>query len=316
MPTNNAINTTFPFSVASGGTGGSALTDHGVLVGSGIASVTPLAVGSNGTLCVGSTGADPSLATSADGNFSFTSSTASADRTLTVSNTDNTALATSAANLQLTVGGGNVGDPRTTYTVTGAQSFTAGIDNSTSDSFKISASTALGTTDTFVMTTAGERTMPLQPAFLGVIRTTDSDVTGNSSVVYTVGTNVAYTELFDVGSDFATTGIFTAPVTGKYFLASAIRCNGFLAVTSAANIRMLTSNNDFRSHTNPGPIAGASTSLFLTLFIEVFCDMDAGDTARVQIEVSRSSGTGNTVDISPMAGPNDQAVYFCGNLVC
>lgn len=315
MPTNNAINTTFPFPVANGGTGSSTLTDHGVLVGAATNPLTSLAVGSTGTLCVGSTGSDPSFATSSDGNFSLTSATPSTDRTLTVSNTDNTGAATSAANLQITVGGGNVSDPRTTYTVTGAQSFTAGIDNSSSDSFKIAASTALGTTDTAIITSAGEVTLPLQPAFLGVIRTTDSNVTGNSTL-YTVGTNVAYTEIFDIGSDFATNGIFTAPRTGKYYLASAIRCNGFLSVSSSANIRMLTSNNDFRSHTNPGPIAGASESLFLTLFIEVFCDMDAGDTARVQIEVSRSSGTGDTVDISVMAGGNDQAVYFCGNLFC
>lgn len=49
--------------VAEGGTGASSLTDHGVLVGSGTASVTPLAVGTNGQLLVGSTGADPAFAT-------------------------------------------------------------------------------------------------------------------------------------------------------------------------------------------------------------------------------------------------------------
>lgn len=53
--------------VADGGTGATTLTDHGVLVGSGTDAVTPLAVGTNGQVLVGSTGADPVFATITDG---------------------------------------------------------------------------------------------------------------------------------------------------------------------------------------------------------------------------------------------------------
>jgi len=53
--------------VAHGGTGVSTLTDHGVLVGSGAAAITALAVGTNGQVLVGSTGADPVFATITDG---------------------------------------------------------------------------------------------------------------------------------------------------------------------------------------------------------------------------------------------------------
>jgi len=49
--------------VADGGTGASSLTDHGVLVGSGTAAITALAVGTNGQVLLGSTGADPVFAT-------------------------------------------------------------------------------------------------------------------------------------------------------------------------------------------------------------------------------------------------------------
>lgn len=49
--------------VASGGTGLTAPTDHAVLVGSGASAITPLAVGTNGQVLVGSTGADPVFAT-------------------------------------------------------------------------------------------------------------------------------------------------------------------------------------------------------------------------------------------------------------
>ena len=49
--------------VADGGTGASTLTDHGILLGSGTAAVTPLAAATNGQIPIGSTGADPVLAT-------------------------------------------------------------------------------------------------------------------------------------------------------------------------------------------------------------------------------------------------------------
>lgn len=47
--------------VANGGSGASSLTDHSVLVGSGTSAVTPIPVGTNGTVLAGSTGADPSF---------------------------------------------------------------------------------------------------------------------------------------------------------------------------------------------------------------------------------------------------------------
>lgn len=49
--------------VTDGGTGTSSLTDHGVLVGSGTGAVTPLSVGTDGQVILGSTGADPVFAT-------------------------------------------------------------------------------------------------------------------------------------------------------------------------------------------------------------------------------------------------------------
>ena len=48
--------------VTDGGTGASTLTDHGILLGSGTAAVTPLGAATNGQLPIGSTGADPVLA--------------------------------------------------------------------------------------------------------------------------------------------------------------------------------------------------------------------------------------------------------------
>ena len=49
--------------VAQGGTGASTLTDHGILLGSGTGAITPLGAATDGQLPIGSTGADPVLAT-------------------------------------------------------------------------------------------------------------------------------------------------------------------------------------------------------------------------------------------------------------
>ncbi|MCP4124337.1 MAG: hypothetical protein GY751_21535 [Bacteroidetes bacterium] len=53
--------------VANGGTGATTLTDGGVLLGSGTGAITALGQATNGQLVIGSTGADPSLATLTDG---------------------------------------------------------------------------------------------------------------------------------------------------------------------------------------------------------------------------------------------------------
>jgi len=52
-----------PQVVAEGGTGLSTITDGGILIGSGTGAITPTAQASNGQLIIGSTGADPVLAT-------------------------------------------------------------------------------------------------------------------------------------------------------------------------------------------------------------------------------------------------------------
>ena len=52
-----------PLIVGKGGTGVATLTDHGILLGSGTDAVTSLGVATNGQLPIGSTGADPVLAT-------------------------------------------------------------------------------------------------------------------------------------------------------------------------------------------------------------------------------------------------------------
>jgi len=52
---------TAPLDVPSGGTGVNTITDHALIVGSGVATVSEVAVGATGTVLIGTTGADPSF---------------------------------------------------------------------------------------------------------------------------------------------------------------------------------------------------------------------------------------------------------------
>ena len=71
-----ALDTALP--VASGGTGAATLTDGGVLLGSGTGAVTALGQATNGQLVIGSTGADPVLATLTGGSNITVTNTAGA----------------------------------------------------------------------------------------------------------------------------------------------------------------------------------------------------------------------------------------------
>lgn len=53
--------------VGNGGTGAATFTDHGILIGSAAGAITALAEATNGQLPIGSTGADPTLATITEG---------------------------------------------------------------------------------------------------------------------------------------------------------------------------------------------------------------------------------------------------------
>lgn len=311
MATNNAINTPFPIDVASGGTGASTLTDHGVLVGSGTNAITPLSVGTTGQLLVGTTGSDPAFATSADGDFTFTSATAGTNRTVTVRNTDNSS--SSAGTLALSVGGASAGDTKIQYTVTGVTDWSTGIDNSatvpSADPFVISASATLGTTNVMEISTDGEINYPLQPAFLGVLETTDSNATGDTTS-FTLGSGNALTEIFDQSGDFVTTGTFTAPVTGKYYLYLTATIGDLTTAFDNSRVSILTSNNTFfGDHVNPGDTMDASNQR--SNQVAVMCDMDAGDTASSLIEVGNST---KVIDVIGDTASTNSTTYFCGYL--
>ena len=81
---------------------------------------------------------------------------------------------------ELTIDPGASGDSFVQFDINGTSEFRIGVDD-TDDSFRISQGSALGTNDTFVMTAAGEITMPLQSAFSAYNSSDDLNATGDGT---------------------------------------------------------------------------------------------------------------------------------------
>ena len=238
------------------------------------------------------------------GNFTYTTATAGTERILTVSNSDNTNAA-SAATLKLTTGGASAGDPKTQYSTT-TTSWSTGIDNSatlpTADPYVISQGTTLGTNNAMVIGTGGTVNFPLTPAFLALTASSVANVTGDS----TTYTALFGTVVFDQSSSFDGTSTFTAPVTGRYYLTNSLNLSNFTTSHTNSQIAFLTSNRSYEMVVvNMANVRESGN--YYNLSASTFADMDAGDTAVIQVNVS--GGT-------KVVGINSVHSKFSGFLVC
>lgn len=204
----------------------------------------------------------------------------------------------------LTIDPGASGDSFVQFDINATGEFRIGIDDDTSDAFKISQGSALGTNDTFVMTAAGENTKPLQPAFLAVIATQIDNVTGDGTS-YTV---VWDTEVFDQNSDFSSTA-FTAPIVGRYRLEANLEIGALTTSFTTAIFNIVTSNRSYLFRSNPGSMMDATTNQ-TQLITFALADMDASDTASVTVAIS---GSTKTLDLTTN-GSTDVRCWFSGNL--
>ena len=235
-------------------------------------------------------------------------SSVGATTSLNVENTDSTNTGSNAA-VTIRTNAGGAGDPVITWDVNGVSgsNYSCGIDNSDSDRWKLVQGTADLSSASIVpisIALTGEVNFPSTTAFLATATGTQDNVTGDGTV-YTI---LYATEIFDQNNDFASSTL-TAPVTGRYFLATGVGFSGIGAGNTSGYLQIVTSNRTYVVGSS-NPFVTARSDGFMVYNGSVLGDMDAADTAIVQLQVGP---TGKTVDIFVSA---PVYTYFSGNLEC
>jgi hypothetical protein len=283
-------------------------TNHAVQIGNIANNLTSLAIGTDGQVLLGATGADPAFATltSTGGTIAFTTGV----------NTLNLETDASIATQY-------DGDSGSAVPDLGVLEITGGVNITTSAA---SNDVSMEITDVFGNTPAGgndgmviidssgelgsqtDLLMPNNPAFLSTISTEISDVTG-AGTPYVL---VWQSEIFDQDNNFDGVSTFTAPVTGKYFFTLNVRVFNLTLSMTRGIVRIITSN---RSYSNSSGNVGAQIDSVFALGMQVssLVDMDAGDTAQALINIL--NGGGDTADIAPAYSAGIPGSFFSGYLV-
>jgi len=226
----NSLTLVTPLVVSSGGTGAASLTDHGIMLGSGIGAVTVTAAPTNGQLLIGSTGADPVLAslTSTGGSVTITPGAgtinlevaAGNDAILTLTGDSGGALSPTAGNIN-TLGTGSI-------TIAGSGStLTTQLTGLTVNSVLYGLGTATvglvasGTTGQVLQTNTGAA-----PTYSSATYPSSTTV---SQILYSSATNVV-TGLATANRAVLTTGATGIPVM------TALATDGQLIIGSTAGV--------------------------------------------------------------------------------
>ena len=166
-----------------------------------------------------------------------------------------------------------------------------------------SGATTSASGSTITVTSSGAPAMAV--GFLAYLGTQDANATGDGTV-FTLGSGNALTEVYDIGSDFVTTGTFTAPNTGKYRFDICVTFSDIASTHTSHQLTLNTSNRNFQIYYVEGGISGSPKYHNGT----ITADMDASDTATVTIRVA---GGTKVVDID--AGASPIYTWFSGNQI-
>ena len=123
-----------------------------------------------------------------------------------------------------------------------------------------------------------------QPSFSANVSTAITNVTGDGTAYSPV---IYDTEVFDIGSNYdSTTGIFTAPVDGKYVFSFANKYEDLeTAMTKIFEILITSNRNYITQRSNIGALRSGANDFEWMSWSTVIADMDAGDTANVSITI-------------------------------
>jgi len=317
-----------PQPVVEGGTGVQANTAYTVLCG-GTTTTNPIqsiaSVGTSGqVLTSNGAGALPTFQPSASAGITSITGTTGGAQTgpaitlsggttgLAFGGSANTFTTTFAG---ITANGGTVSlaTDATTSTVnvgTGAGNKTVSVGSTnTTSATTISSGTGNIIHNTGLTIDSTGRTLnAVQPAFAAFKSAASTNVTGDGTV-YTVIFDTVY---FDQGSNYnATTGVFTAPITGKYLFTSNVE---FINVIAVTQIQLNIAGTFGLSAFSIMNGSTATATGFLILNGSVLVPMTAGQTCSM---MTNAQGTTKTVGVNGNGGSGGGGITsFTGYLVC
>lgn len=328
-PSGGNINTVGTGSITIAGSGDTlttqltGLTDHAVLVGAGTATITKVGpVASTGAMLQSNgLASDPGFSTStwpATTTINQILYSSAANTVAGLATANNGVLITSNTGVPSMLANGTTGQLLTATTgappswTTVSSGDVSGPGSSTDRAIATwngTGGTALFDNSTVKIDSSGRQTNTTQPAFLSVLNTEATDVAGNSGS-YTFGTGGNLTDIFDQNSNMSTSGVFTAPVTGKYFFTFTLRVIDVVNSTNG-NIQIVTSNRTYTLLAQ-NPLATLSSSSGWKPTGSSLTDMDAADTATFTL-----SGSGEASNVwNVIASTTNPTSWVSGFLAC
>lgn len=260
-----------------------------------------ITTGNNQMLVTSGTGV-PSISNTLAGNFSFAIGTAGSTEAVTIANNDNTNSSSIAVVIH-SVGGTSAGDCYDRYVVGTTRSYSVGIDNSDTQSFKIntgaSATTGPSTgSNVMRIDNTGNVALPLNSCVTADLNTGLTNATGDATFINPVIFDTDTGAFFDQNSNYdVTTGIFTAPATGKYLVTARVTFNG-IGVAHTAGIIRINLNGSAYMISNFNPALSANAAAEYTAEISGILPIAATGTTAIIAQVSGGTKTvgvkGNT----------------------
>jgi len=176
----------------------------------------------------------------------------------------------------------STGDCILTFADAAANKAFVGFGSSSSELFQISnvengdMKFDTNNTERMRITSAGNITKPDNCSFSAKHSTTVSN--------FSIGSYVQVpfdTEIYDNGGNLASTGTFTAPVTGRYLLCATVRFGSVDASATYSRIIIATSNRSYQGTLLDHSTVFSGDADYHVYFAHFIADMDANDTANV-----------------------------------
>ena len=161
----------------------------------------------------------------------------------------------------------------------------------------------LSTSTALTLDANGHVSKPLQSAFAAKVNAQQNNIAADNSQVTIIFGN----ELFDQNGDFdPSTGLFTAPIAGKYQFNCTLRLDNIDSAPAYYSIFFRTSTSQWVPYLfDPDMQSGGGDLGYAAVALSAMFELDASET--VEVRIQQASGTAQTDIITDS--------YFSGFLV-